>query len=408
MNVRSGPATTYAIVAKAQDGAPLSLLARNADGSWVQVVVDGGTTGWVSARFIATDGSMDALPVSTAISDALPLALAAPAPSAQPAQSQPAQSPQASISRPFGMGQASTQRSTQTGLTGKLALAAADGSIILFDMASGSLRRLTSGFDPAISPDGSRVAFLRGGEGLLVIDVDGSHERQLYSGGEEIRSPAWSPDGQFVVFSRVTGGESCRNVGFGICLPDVPQFADYELVWKVKRTLSRVDLNGENFQDIPTLDTAISPSWGTTGIVYQSKSGLQITQDGPNVDKDGKPINRDLTREYLHRDPDWRPDGGRVVLMDATANHQEIYAINPDGNGLVALTRPKSALLETLPHNVAPAWSPDGQWIAFLSNRDGDWAVYVMDGDGANQQRVDVGVKMEYRFQNEQILNWGR
>jgi len=287
-------------------------------------------------------------------------------------------------------------------------LAAADGSIVLYDFASGSSRPLTGGFDPAISPDGSQIAFLRGGQGLLVIDADGSNERLLYSGGKELRAPAWSPDGQYVVFSRVTGQEVCRSPGFGLCLPDIPQFSQFAPVHKDLRALSRIDLNGENFTDIPTLDTATSPSWNAAGILYQSNSGLQITQDGPDVDKDGRSVNRELTREYLHRDPDWRPDGGRVVLMDATANHQEIYAVNPDGSGLTPLTRPASALLESLPHNVAPAYSPDGQSIAFLSNREGDWAVYVMDGDGSNQRRLDVGVAVEYRFQNEQAVSWGK
>lgn len=393
LNVRSGPGTAYAVVAKVLDGGELSLPARNDDGSWVQVALEAGGFGWVSARFVTTDGPIDDLPVSAALSDAPPLAVAS-AIAETPAISQPiTQSP---IPNP------------QSPAPGKLALAAADGSIVLYDFADGSSRPLTNGFDPAISPDGSQIAFLRGGQGLLVIDADGSNERLLYSGGKELRAPAWSPDGRHVVFSRVTGQDVCRSPGFGFCLPDIPQFSQFALVHKDLRALSRVDLNEENFVDIPTLDTATSPSWNPAGILYQSNSGLQITQDGPDVDKDGNAVNRELTREYLHRDPDWRPDGGRIVLMDATANHQEIYAINPDGSGLVALTRPASALLESLPHNVAPAWSPDGQSIAFLSNRDGEWAIYLMNGDGSNQRRLDVGVAMEYRFQNEQAIGWGR
>ena len=36
----------------------------------------------------------------------------------------------------------------------------------------------------------------------------------------------------------------------------------------------------------------------------------------------------------------------------------------------------------------APAWSPDGRKIAFVSDRDGDRDIYVMDADGSNVERL--------------------
>lgn len=383
LNVRSGPGTTYAIVAKLPDGAPLSLLARNGDGGWVQLALETGGVGWVSTRYVTADGAIDQLPISDEISSA-------PALAAPPASAQTAQYPISSTSGPMG----------------KLALAAADGSIVLYDLGSGSVRALTTGVDPAISPDGQRVAFLRGNQGLFVIDVDGSNERRLY-GGEQLRAPAWSPDGQLIVFSRVSGYETCRNAGFR-CLPDTPQYAHLPLVSKDLRNLSLVALDGNGFRDIPAQKTATAPSWTEQGIVYQSSDGLQITQDGPQTDKNGNPVNRGVTTLFIHRDPSWQPGGGLIAFVDDLPSHREIYTIDPNGNSMTALTRPASALMRLFPHNVAPVWSPDGQQIAFLSDRDGEWGVFVMNADGSNQRRLAVGVEMNYRFQNEQVISWGK
>ncbi|MDH4136390.1 MAG: hypothetical protein OEW09_06700, partial [Anaerolineae bacterium] len=35
-----------------------------------------------------------------------------------------------------------------------------------------------------------------------------------------------------------------------------------------------------------------------------------------------------------------------------------------------------------------PAWSPDGRSIALLSDRDGAWAIWVMNADGSNQRKL--------------------
>ena len=143
------------------------------------------------------------------------------------------------------------------------------GMIYAYDFSGGDYWRLTSGMDPAISPYGQSVAFVRGGgeHGLYVVDIDGSNERLIFNGGEGLRGRSEAPDGEYIVFSRYTGDYECRQVGSSICLPDNQFLKDFPVTGKEENQLSRVDINGENFRDIPSLTTAVSPEWTDAGIV---------------------------------------------------------------------------------------------------------------------------------------------
>ena len=54
-----------------------------------------------------------------------------------------------------------------------------------------------------------------------------------------------------------------------------------------------------------------------------------------------------------------------------------------DGQNLKALTTDKAS-------DGLPTWSPDGSKIAFVSNRDGEWSVWVMGADGSDKRRQFV------------------
>jgi dipeptidyl aminopeptidase/acylaminoacyl peptidase len=173
--------------------------------------------------------------------------------------------------------------------------------------------------------------------------------------------------------------------------------------------LARVDRDGNHYQDIPSLDSARAADWNSAGIVYQSDAGLQITGAEPDAE------NRLVIFDYLkpfYDDPDWQPDGGRMAYMGREASHHEIFTVNPDGSGVTALTRPATALVDEIPANVAPAWSPDGQQLVFLSNRSDDgeagaWRLWVMDADGGNQRPLPIDIEITYTYGGEQVVSWG-
>ncbi len=395
LNLRAGPGAGYAIIAKAQPGERLVVLARNAAGDWLQVAqpeLPGGFA-WAAAAYLAVEGPLTALPVRATVS-------------AAPSFGEPVAPP-----RPDAQGQYATPAPAPTGLTGTLAIQTEwGGDIYLYDLTSGALRHLTGGFDPAISPDGTQVAFTRsGGEhGLYLIGVDGSNERRIFSGRELLFSPKWSPDGRYLVFER--GDEVIECLQFGPrCLPSSNPPIGARLTTERQQQLARVDVNGNNYRDVPSLPRAHAPDWQAGGIVYHSPAGIQKTQDHPDARSELVFFN---IRKQYELDPDWQPNGNRIVFQRREASHWQIFAVNADGSDLRGLTRPEFTLVDELPSSVAPAWSPDGRHIVFLSNRTaahstGPWRVWVMDADGSNQRPLPIDLPITYTFVGEQMVDWG-
>ncbi len=79
------------------------------------------------------------------------------------------------------------------------------------------------------------------------------------------------------------------------------------------------------------------------------------------------------------------PTGKWMVYASTRHNEQpELYLQRVDGLSVTQLTNDHAA-------DVTPAFSPDGQRIAFASNRSGSWDLYVMDIDGRNRMQVTAG-----------------
>lgn len=447
LNVRAGPGVQYAIIDKALPNETFLALARNGPADWVQIELGSAPDGfgWVSAPFVELTIPVVDLPISDRTSSA-PAPTATPSP--MPAPSTLTGADEASGVTTVASTQPVVRQTGPTGLSGKLVVQTrAGGLFYLYDLASGAVRPLTSGLDPSISPDGAQVAFTRLGDnpGLYLINVDGGNERMVFNGREGLRAPKWSPDGKYIVFSRADGEYKCRDLGFaGLCpsdsqlVSDVPDIEipedqappgcdedcleelaegiegsiksrilnQFDRVTKPNWMIARVSVDGRDYRDLAALNSALAPDWNEAGIVYQSADGLQRTSNAPDAE------TRRVYFDYDIYDPDWQPGGGRIAFHSRRGSHWQIFTVNPDGTGVTHLTQPRTTLVNQIPSNVAPAWSPDGQHIVFLSNREdnheaGRWRVWVMNADGGNQRPLPIDLPIEYSYSHEQMVDWG-
>ena len=72
---------------------------------------------------------------------------------------------------------------------------------------------------------------------------------------------------------------------------------------------------------------------------------------------------------------------GLIAFASNRDGNFEIYVMNPDGSGQTNITNNPAS-------DNYPAWSPDGSKIAFSSDRDGNAEIYVMNADGSGVRRV--------------------
>jgi len=79
--------------------------------------------------------------------------------------------------------------------------------------------------------------------------------------------------------------------------------------------------------------------------------------------------------------PSWSPDGTQIIFVSERDYDVEIYIMNADGSNPTRLT-------DNPAHDWYPSMSPDGQRIAFVSARDGNMELYTMNADGSNQTRL--------------------
>ena len=248
------------------------------------------------------------------------------------------------------------------------------------DAAPVSIVQVAGTSQPATSPDGTRIAYVCGGTHICAVDANGQNLAMLTIDGTVLADqPAWSPDGSRIAFRGWAPGGP-------------PGPFNPSRIW-----VMNADGSGKASLTTGAAGWQESPTWsprqpdGSYRIAYsqQSQSGPYIVAHIASMRADGSDV-RPVTAagERLDDAPAWSPDGQTIAFVRTGGEIAgDVWLAQATGGNERPLMAADPAGAQR-----APAWSPDGTMIAFASNHDLQgsfytWQIFTVRVDGTQLTR---------------------